>query len=477
MNATTIVKFARRKLAYMELKRLKVEYKRRKLLLKWFRRHLPGFMAYRYEIYRKAAVCIQSNFRGFNFRRKFYEYPDGMYWSMRLYKAKWRLRYKLWSMWKRYLHRQEFKMMSIAANRPETLADWQDVIDQARKPIRQVGMVEEYLFPGAHNIFFYRNIVTGNCEFEKPMKMKYMDDLAKIEKEQIKKFGATIRQIEVAKKLQAIFRGHVVRKYNNYMASAVQISHDAEKKYFYDPDQDLNLFNYALHCFVFLQDINRSRQVFIECLRRMQWRGPDIPSILYAYSIFALVAHDEDYMDVMLMRTRARKAEEELDTIRRSRLKLPPSATIEKGTFQYGRCFDLADAGFFKQAALTTHTSLAWQSWGVCRFIVYDDFNSSIDAFTEAFRYAPEDKMLMTNFTIMMTHFHGPSKLDHDQIMLKRMQFHAKVAADAEETRRIIREAARKRKAAVKKIEVILIILIFIIIIIIIITIIIIELN
>jgi hypothetical protein len=182
-------------------------------------------------------------------------------------------------------------------------------------------------------------------------------------------------------------------------------------------------------------------------------------------------------MDVMLMRTRARKAEEELDTIRRSRLKLPPSATIEKGTFQYGRCFDLADAGFFKQAALTTHTSLAWQSWGVCRFIVYDDFNSSIDAFTEAFRYAPEDKMLMTNFTIMMTHFHGPSKLDHDQIMLKRMQFHAKVAADAEETRRIIREAARKRKAAVKKIEVILIILIFIIIIIIIITIIIIELN
>jgi len=64
--------------------------------------------------------------------------------------------------------------------------------------------------------------------------------------------------------------------------------------------------------------------------------------------------------------------------------------------------------------------------------------------------------MLMNNFTIMMKHFHGPSKLDHDEIMLKRMQYHAQVASDVEESRRIIRETARERKAAVRKIEVII---------------------
>lgn len=340
-------------------------------------------MAYKRAIYLKSAIRIQALWRGFRFRRSFYRYPDGAYWPMRLFKAHWRLRYKLWSMWRAYVRRQEFKAMKIVQNLPVTLADWQVVIDTVRKPIRQVGMMEEYLYPNTRNIYFYRHVLTGVCIFQKPKKMKLIDEQTLLEQQQIKKYGATLQQHELATKLQALVRGFLVRISSRYMERALEISSSVEAKYYNDPDSDINLYNYALYCFVHLQDLNRARRAFVESLRRMQWRGPDIPFLLYAYSTFALVAQDEDYMDVMILIARARKAEEDLDTVRRNKIGQPPSNTIKNGTFQYGKVFDLAHIGFFKHMALKLLNSMGWQSLGVCRFLVYNDFNSSFDAFIE----------------------------------------------------------------------------------------------
>ncbi len=63
---------------------------------------------------------------------------------------------------------------------------------------------------------------------------------------------------------------------------------------------DNALYNYALFCLVTLQDMDRARRVYVECLRRMQYRGPDIPFVLYSYAVFAMKSHDEDYLDVRL---------------------------------------------------------------------------------------------------------------------------------------------------------------------------------
>lgn len=44
----------------------------------------------------------------------------------------------------------------------------------------------------------------------------------------------------------------------------------------------------------------------------MQYRGPDIPFVLYSYVVFAMVSHDEDYMDIVILLERAKKAEQVL---------------------------------------------------------------------------------------------------------------------------------------------------------------------
>lgn len=356
-------------------------------------------------------------------------------------------------MWCFYQRRVEFKAMRLKKNQPATLHDWQEILDEARKPKRKVGMFEEYLYPGTHNIFFYRHSLTGVCMFQKPKKMKFLDEQAQIERQQMKRFGATIRQINLATRLQALWRGYQVRTYSRYVARAMQISVHAESRYLGNPDVDSNLYNYALHCFVGLQDVARARRAFVESLRRMQWRGPDLPFVIYSYCIFALVARDEAYMDVMLLLDRARVAEQELDAIKRKKLGAAENTNPAEGTFRFGKSYDLANTGFFKHLAVQSHNSFGWEAYAICRFLVYRDFNSSFDAFMDAFRFAPEDKALMDNFNTMMIHFHGQSKKRRDEVVTERMQHLAQLDADKQEVFRQRREYAQTRANAARTIQ------------------------
>lgn len=235
----------------------------------------------------------------------------------------------------------------------------------------------------------------------------------------------------------------------------MQISLHAESRYLSNPDVDANLYNYALYCFIGLQDLARARRAFVESLRRMQWRGPDLPFVLYSYSIFALVARDEGYQDVMLLLTRARLAEEELDLIKRKKLGLiDDTAKSKSGEFRHGKSYDLANTGFFRHMAVQSHNSFGWEAYAVCRFLVYRDFNSSFDAFMEAFRFAPDDTTLMDNFNTMMIHFHGKSKEHRDSVVKGRMQHLAQLDADKQEILRQRREYAQLRRASANRIQV-----------------------
>ena len=106
--------------------------------------------------------------------------------------------------------------MRIRKSLPSTLADWQIIIDRAGKvlhtlhalhtlarsppranrwsiyypqPVRQVGMFQEYLYPGTNDLHFYRHASTGACYFDKPVKMALLDQLAFHEQEQILRYG------------------------------------------------------------------------------------------------------------------------------------------------------------------------------------------------------------------------------------------------------------------------------------------------
>ena len=57
------------------------------------------------------------------------------------------------------------------------------------QPVRQVGMFQEYLYPGTNDLHFYRHASTGACYFDKPAKMALLDQLAFHEQEQILRYG------------------------------------------------------------------------------------------------------------------------------------------------------------------------------------------------------------------------------------------------------------------------------------------------
>ena len=146
-----------------------------------------------------------------------------------------------------------------------------------------MGVFEEYLYPGTRSIHFYRHSLTGNCLFEKPKKLQIIDDQERKDAQEVKKYGASRRQVALATRLQALWRGYKVRSYTDYVGRALEISLHAEQNYLGNPEVDSNLYNYALHCFVIVQDITRARRIFVEvCLKPSALAGATFSSHMHS---------------------------------------------------------------------------------------------------------------------------------------------------------------------------------------------------
>jgi hypothetical protein len=87
--------------------------------------------------------------------------------------------------------------------------------------------------------------------------MKMIDDAVYNERKQIRELGATVNQINLTIKLQALYRGFKVRSYTKYIEKAMEISLNAEIKYLSEPLVDSYLFNYAMYCYVVRLDYDR----------------------------------------------------------------------------------------------------------------------------------------------------------------------------------------------------------------------------
>lgn len=72
----------------------------------------------------------------------------------------------------------------------------------------------------------------------------------------------------------------------------------------------------------------------------------------------------------------------------------------------------------------------------------------------QAFRWGPKSKPLKANFDVMMTHFHGPDKDLHNEVVRARMSLLAEEDAEKEELRRQMRLLAQQRLAAALRIQV-----------------------
>ena len=454
-GATQINKYARRKLAYMEAKRIRLENTKKKVIAKFIKRHIRGFMKWKKCTRDLAFSRLQAKFRGYRFRVEWAK-PDSIRSEFEQRYARVRLAFVVQRLWKRYKFMKAAMLLQIAPKVParEDSAGWADLIAKARYVRRTVGVYEEYKYPGTNfKIFFYRHKVSGECTFDKPPRMRHIDDTQFRERDEILIHGCTLLQKASITKLQALYRGYKIRSYYLYVERAMEISEGAERMYMTYPEKDSSLYNYALHCHIILHDYPRARSLYDEAMRRMEWRGPDVAFVLYAYSIFCFYTHDLDYSDVLVFLERARKAEEVQEQQRRLARGEERSQAIDNGTYRHGKIFDLANIGFFRKYASELETEASHHNYAICRFLVYNDFATSFDAFLEAFKHAPKDQKLKDNFDTMMRHFHGQDKRYLESIVRARMQYLAQREAEVQNIKQADREHARARNKAASKLQ------------------------
>jgi hypothetical protein len=201
-----------------------------------------------------------------------------------------------------------FKQRFMLPTAPRLLSDWEKVLDVSGYPLWVVGLDEGYLYPGTKKIFFDRNIETGVRSFHKPKEMEKRDLQEYQAKEMYLERGYTPAQLKLALKLQALWRGHKIRSMYVFITKATSMCLHAESKFLKEPDSDRNLFNYTLYCHVVLNDNDRARPLYLEAMRRMTFKGPDLAQILYEYAIFAFVVHDGDIQECLELVARARAA-------------------------------------------------------------------------------------------------------------------------------------------------------------------------
>ena len=92
--------------------------------------------------------------------------------------------------------------------------------------------------------------------------------------------------------------------------------------------------------------------------------------------------------------------------------------------------------------------ALAWHNYAACRYLIFNDFPGSFDAFLDGFRCNAKDKVMKANFDIMMQHFHGTDKEKLAEIVKERMRVHAARDNEFNNTRQLKRELGVRRSNA-----------------------------
>jgi ankyrin repeat protein len=440
--ATVITKTARRKFAYKLYRRKVIETRRQRALTSFFLRALRVLAIRRMLRNTRMWRRVQACWRGYIFRCHFY-YWDGTYEKVWYERARRRLAKNVWTLYKDYKFRQMRTTLTVAANAPKMLDEWSEILDRLGHPLRVIGVIEEYLYPDTKNIFFYRNVNTGNIVFQRPKEIEEKDLRDHRDRIMLTEKGFTKSQERLAKKLQSMWRGYKVRTRFRIIIRAKAICVTAEKRFFDHPDNDQHLFNYTLYVQVVLNDYDRARPLYIEMLRKMTHRGPDIAQILYAYAIFSFVVHDQEFEECMSLVERGKVAEEkQYNYLRRQKLK----GVDMKGYENYrdipvsqGSTFELANIGFFHYTTTQKQVSEVYHNYAACTFLIYHNFEKAFDAYLKAFQLDPFNSKARMNYDSMMNFVCGDDPDKVDSLAKARMQ----VLGDKDHQRRMRADAVR----------------------------------
>jgi hypothetical protein len=435
-NAAMIIqKYWRREPARKELIHLRTMRMYRRRIQRFFKMTVPRKRQRNFEKKVQKLMRVQALYRGVRARYAFY-CEGGLYHELFEHQQRNIAATKIKKAFREYKQNNLYKIAQVASRVPKSFTDWERIVGLARRPIRTIGVSEEWLYPGSKNVFFYRHKITGKCQFKKPLELEYQDIREAAEKEQLEKYGYTFKQVGLATKLQAMWRGYRVRSYYILVERALNICDNTEKIYLNDPTNEIALYNYMVYVFVVKDDIDHARQLMTKALQIMSIKGPDVSYVLYTYAIFTFVTQDLDLIDTMMYIARAREAERRDYELWRKKFVADhkgdePSSMKDRMQLRVGRSYDLANIGFYRRVAQEVKSQNAWHNYAACCYLVFDDYKSSFEAFLQAFGCDPSNKKLKQNFDVMMTHFHGDDQAKQVAIVRERMEVEAQKDLDA----------------------------------------------
>jgi len=148
-----------------------------------------------------------------------------------------------------------------------------------------------------------------------------------------------------------------------------------------NPDSPVAVANFALFKHVMHHDYDHARHLYAQCLRFMEWRGPDNAFILYSYAIFCAVTMEDDWDNIDAYVFRANEANiQSLSDLRPVR-------------------YNLAKVGYFRLATSIRNDGESWHNYAMCLQLAFREYDEAEKAYVQAVRRSPHDERILENFS------------------------------------------------------------------------------
>ncbi len=330
------------------------------------------------EIHMKTSVTLQRRRRGAICRRRL----RVLYPMLRRRRAILESAQRINRIWRGYLSRREKRRLWWRRYGPTSQSEWSHLKNGAsdvetgghtagsvliRSEIYH-GKYDLYRVASTWDVLFYYDRIRGTCSWDKPTEVAMTEARERIEDRQLRLRGFTAEQARVASKLQAAWRGKKMVEQFRVIVKAKNIMRTCVDDYMREPHSIERTFNYMLYVHLFPpHDIDRARPLYVKAMETMTNRGPDHPSVLYAFLIFSTATREEDEAVLFELWRRARVAD---------------AARNQKRS-----AFELSEIGFYRMAAVFhPEDAICQMNYAICLQWLRQDWEQSEEFYQKAAR-------------------------------------------------------------------------------------------
>ena len=318
--------------------------------------------------------------------------------------------------WRGYIARRAKRLLWWQKYGPKSQSEWShlkdglhsnslesnDILDSGSMLLRSGiyhGKYDLYRVASTWDVRFYYDNIRGTCSWDVPQEVQSTIERERREDRELRIRGFTAEQMRVASKLQAIWRGKKMVEQFRVILKAKKIMRTCVDDYMREPHSIERTFNYMLYTHLFPpHDFDRARTLYVKAMETMTKRGPDHPSILYAFLIFSTATREEDD-DVLFELWR--------------RAKIADAARNQKRS-----AFELAEIGFYRMAAVFhPEDYLCQMNYAICLQWLRQDWEQAEQFYQRAAKLTHgREELVMENYNFMLEKLAGKTYSAEDAL-------------------------------------------------------------